>query len=256
MKIEGQAAVVTGAGSGLGAATARALAAAGAKVTLLDVNADAVKATAADIGGLGLTCDVTSEESVKAALAAGAEAHGVARIAVNCAGIVAGAKLVGRKGAAPLDGFAKVITVNLIGTFNVMRLAAEAMLALPPLEGDPDGERGVIVNTASIAAFEGQIGQCAYAASKGGVASLTLPAARELAPQGVRVMAIAPGLFETPMLAGMTDEIRASLIAGTLYPHRLGKPDEYAATVLHIVRTGMMNGGVLRLDGAVRLAPQ
>ncbi|HEY0834896.1 MAG TPA: SDR family NAD(P)-dependent oxidoreductase [Azospirillum sp.] len=254
MDIRNQAAVVTGGGSGLGAATARALAAAGARVTVLDVNEAGVKATAEAIGGVGVVCDVTNPDSVQAALKAGADAHGPARICVNCAGIVVGARVVGKKGPMPLETFSKVITVNLIGTFNVMRLAAEAMTALDPI--GEDGERGVIVNTSSVAAFEGQIGQCAYAASKGGVASLTLPAARELAPRGVRVMAIAPGLFETPMMGGMPPEVHASLIAGTLFPHRLGKPEEYADFVLHIVQNRMLNGTTVRLDGAVRLAPQ
>lgn len=252
MRLDGVAALVTGGGSGLGAATARALAEAGAKVAVLDRNAEAAQSTAAAIGGLALEVDVTDAEGVARALDAAREAHGAARIAVNCAGMAPAGKVVGRKGPMPLEAFEKTVAVNLIGTFNVMRLAAADMLALEPLD---DGERGVIVNTASIAAWEGQIGQCAYAASKGGVASLTLPAAREFAPKGVRVVAIAPGLFETPMLGGMPDEVRASLIDSTLYPKRLGKPEEYAGLVLEIARNRMLNGSVLRLDGALRMAP-
>ena len=240
---------MTGGASGLGFATAQALAAAGARVTALDL-----RPGEASPGILPVACNVADETSVIAALDAAEAAHGVARIVVNCAGVPGSMRLVGRDGPVDMARFSQVIDVNLLGTVSVMTKAAARMMTLDPR--GPDGERGVIVNTASIAAFEGQIGQCAYAASKGGVAALTLPAARELAPQGIRVMAIAPGLFETPMLAGMPEEVHESLVAGTLFPHRLGKPDEFAATVLHIVRTGMMNGGVLRLDGAVRLAPQ
>ncbi|WP_029010036.1 SDR family NAD(P)-dependent oxidoreductase [Azospirillum halopraeferens] len=254
MDIRNLAAVVTGGGSGLGAATARALAAAGARVTVLDVNEAGAKATAEAIGGLAVACDVTDPASVQAALAQARDAHGPVRVAVSCAGIVVGARVVGKKGAMPLETFSKVVTVNLIGTFNVMRLAAEEMLAQDAL--NEDGERGVIVNTASVAAFEGQVGQCAYSASKGGVAALTLPAAREFAPRGVRVVAIAPGLFETPMMAGMPPDVHQSLINGTLHPHRLGRPEEFARLALHIVENPMLNGTTLRLDGAVRLAPQ
>ncbi|MGQ9365801.1 SDR family NAD(P)-dependent oxidoreductase [Azospirillum sp. A39] len=253
MDIRNLAAVVTGGGSGLGAATAKALAAAGAKVTVLDVNEAGAQATAEAVGGLAVACDVTDPASVQAALARARDAHGPVRVAVSCAGIVIGARVVGKKGPMPLETFSKVISVNLIGTFNVMRLAAEEMLGLDPLD---DNERGVIVNTSSVAAFEGQIGQCAYSASKGGVAALTLPAAREFAPRGVRVVAVAPGLFETPMMAGMPPDVHESLVAGTLHPHRLGRPEEFAALALHIVQNPMLNGTTVRLDGAVRLAPQ
>ena len=253
MDIRDTAAIVTGAGSGLGAATARVLAAAGAKVTLLDVNEAGVKAVAEDIGGVAAVCDVTSEDSVKAALAAGRDQHGAARICVNCAGIVVGARVVGKKGPMALDLFSRVININLIGTFNVLRLAAADMAELEPLA---EGERGVIVNTSSVAALEGQIGQAAYSASKGGVAALTLPVARELARVGIRVCAIAPGIFETPMMAGMPPDVYQSLIDETLFPKRLGKPEEYAELVKHIVGNIMLNGELIRLDGALRMAPQ
>ena len=246
------AAIVTGAGSGLGAATAKALAEKGAKVAVLDINADAAQATAAEIGGVGLACDVTDPASVEAALAAAAAAHGPARICVNCAGVATPGKVVGRKGPLELEKFARVVQINLIGTFNVMRLAAAGMMPLDPLDG---GERGVIVNTASIAAFDGQIGQCAYASSKGGVASLSLPAAREFAPVGIRVVAIAPGYFGTPMVLSMPEEIISGLVDSTLFPHRLGDPAEYAKMVLSIVDNAMLNGSTIRLDGAVRMPP-
>lgn len=253
MDIRNTAAIVTGGGSGLGAETARALAKQGAKVAVLDLNEANVQAVAAEIGGIGLVCDVTSAESVEAGLAAAREAHGIARIAVNCAGVATPGKVVGRKGPLALDAFAKVIQINLIGTFNVMRLAAADMLGLEPLD---NGERGVVVNTASIAAFDGQIGQVAYAASKGGVASLSLPAAREFAPAGIRVMAIAPGYFGTPMVNGMPQEVLDSLVASTLFPHRLGLPEEYARMVLSIIDNPMLNGSTIRLDGAVRMPAQ
>lgn len=253
MDIRNVAAIVTGGGSGLGAETARALAKQGAKVAVLDLNEANVQAVAAEIGGIGLVCDVTSAESVEAALAAARDAHGIARIVVNCAGVATPGKVVGRKGPLALDAFAKVIQINLIGTFNVMRLAAADMLGLEPLD---NGERGVVVNTASIAAFDGQIGQVAYAASKGGVASLSLPAAREFAPAGIRVMAIAPGYFGTPMVNGMPQEVLDSLVASTLFPHRLGLPEEYARMVLSIIDNPMLNGSTIRLDGAVRMPAQ
>ena len=253
MDIRNVAAIVTGGGSGLGAETARALARQGAKVAVLDLNEANVQAVAAEIGGIGLVCDVTSAESVEAGLAAARQAHGIARIAVNCAGVATPGKVVGRKGPLALDAFAKVIQINLIGTFKVMRLAAADMLGLEPLD---NGERGVVVNTASIAAFDGQIGQVAYAASKGGVASLSLPAAREFAPAGIRVMAIAPGYFGTPMVNGMPQEVLDSLVASTLFPHRLGLPEEYARMVLSIIDNPMLNGSTIRLDGAVRMPAQ
>lgn len=253
MDITGIAAVVTGAASGMGEVTARALAANGAKVALLDLKVDHVRAVAAEIGGLGLACDVADEASAAAALAAAHQAHGPVRLLVNCAGIAPGARVVGREGPHDLALFHKTITVNLVGTFNMLRLAAADMAAAEPMA---DGERGLIVNTASVAAYEGQIGQAAYSASKGGVVGMTLPIARELARHGVRVMTIAPGLIKTPMLAGMPQEVQDSLVATTLYPKRLGDPQEYAELVLHIAGNRLLNGSVIRLDGAVRLAPK
>ncbi|MGE4278863.1 MAG: SDR family NAD(P)-dependent oxidoreductase [Magnetospirillum sp.] len=250
MIVSNCSAIVTGGGSGLGAETARALAQQGAKVAVLDLNEAAVQEVAAEIGGFGAVCDVTNAESVENAIAAARAQHGVARICVNCAGVATPGKVVGRKGPLALDAFAKVIQINLIGTFNVMRLAAADMLTLDPLD---NGERGVVVNTASIAAFDGQIGQVAYAASKGGVASLSLPAAREFAPAGIRVMAIAPGYFGTPMVNSMPQEVLDSLVASTLFPHRLGLPEEYARMVMSIIDNPMLNGSTIRLDGAVRM---
>ncbi|MEW6124301.1 MAG: SDR family NAD(P)-dependent oxidoreductase [Pseudomonadota bacterium] len=244
-------AIVTGAASGLGEATARALAAAGAKVALLDLNADRVSAIAQEIGGIGIGCNVTDAASAEAAVDAARAAHGPARILVNCAGIAPAAKVVGRKGVMPLDQFRSVIEVNLIGTFNLLRLVAAGAAELEPLEG---GERAVIISTASIAAYEGQIGQAAYAASKAGVVGLTLPVARELAPLGIRVCAIAPGLFGTPMLLAMPQEVQDSLGASVPFPSRLGLPEEYASLALHIVSNPMLNGEVIRLDGALRMA--
>jgi NAD(P)-dependent dehydrogenase (short-subunit alcohol dehydrogenase family) len=253
MRIEGQAALVTGGASGLGHASAEMLAAAGARVALLDLDADRVAAAAGRLGGIGIACDVADAASAELAVAKAAEAHGAARILVNCAGIAPAGRIVGRSGPMPLADFARVIQVNLIGTFNLMRLAAAAMSALEP---DAGGERGVIVGTASVAAFEGQIGQAAYAASKGGVAALTLPAARELARYGIRVMTIAPGIFETPMLRGLPASVQAALSAAVPFPQRLGRPEEYAALVRHILDNPMLNGEVIRLDGAIRMAPQ
>jgi NAD(P)-dependent dehydrogenase (short-subunit alcohol dehydrogenase family) len=253
MDIKGLAAIVTGGGSGLGQATARALAQAGAKVALFDIDEAKAQATAAEIGGIGLGCDVSSEASVMAAMDKARTTHGVARICVSCAGVVTPGKVVGRKGPMALDTYARVIGVNLIGTFNLMRLAAADMATQEPLE---DGERGVVINTASIAAWDGQIGQCAYASSKAGVVGLTLPAARELAPLGIRVMAIAPGYMGTPMLDGMPAEVMDGLVASTLFPHRLGKPSEFAKMVLAIIDNPMLNGSAVRLDGAVRMPPQ
>ncbi|MBX7200653.1 MAG: SDR family NAD(P)-dependent oxidoreductase [Rhodospirillaceae bacterium] len=250
MKISGIAAVVTGGASGLGAATARALAANGAKVALIDMNAEGCAKVAAEIKGLALACDITDAASTENALKQASDAHGPARLVVNCAGIAPAAKVVGKNGAHDLALFRKVIEVNLIGTFNVLRLAAAAMAALDPLD---EGERGVIVNTASIAGFEGQMGQVAYAASKGGVIGLTLPAARDLARNGVRVVTIAPGLVETPLFAGLDPKAVESLVANTVYPTRLGKPEEYAKMVLQIAENLLLNGSVIRLDGAVRL---
>src|SRR5262245_37735028 len=253
MDPHGHAAVVTGAASGLGAETARQLAKAGAKVTLLDVNVDAAQKVAAEIGAIALNCDVTDAQSAEAALAQARDKFGTARILVNCAGIGPAKRIVGRDGPMPLPDFERVIAINLIGTFNMMRLAAAAMSALEPLT---DGERGVIVSTASVAAFEGQIGQAAYAASKGGVAALTMPAARELAQFGVRVLAIAPGIFATPMLQALPDEVQQSLAASVPFPKLLGRPEQFADLVLHCVRNIYLNGEVIRLDGALRMAPR
>jgi len=253
MDVKGHAAIVTGAASGLGAATARALAAQGAKVSLLDLNAEDAGKLADEIGGLAIGCDVTSEESAEEAVKAARDRHGPARVLVSCAGIAPPKRIVGRDGAQPLEAFAGVIKVNLIGTFNVMRLAAADMASLDTLD---TGERGVIINTASIAAYDGQIGQAAYAASKGGVASMTLPAARELAKSGVRVLAIAPGIFGTPMLYGLPEDVQKALGESVPFPSRLGDPAEYASLALHMISNVMMNGEVVRLDGALRMAPQ
>ena len=253
MHINGLAALVTGAASGLGEATARALAEKGARVTLLDRDADKLNAVAKDIDGLAIACDVTSAEEVAAAFATARERHGQCAIAVSCAGIAPAAKIVGRDGPMDLDVFRKVIDINLIGTFNILRLAAADMAQREPNE---DGERGIIINTASIAAYEGQIGQAAYAASKAGVVGLTLPAAREFARSGIRVNAIAPGLFGTPMLLGMPQEVQDSLTATLPFPQRFGKPQEYASLVLHMVENTVMNGECVRLDSALRMHPR
>ncbi|MFM7347609.1 MAG: SDR family NAD(P)-dependent oxidoreductase [Tagaea sp.] len=253
MDIRGQAALVTGGGSGLGAGTAKALAAEGAKVAVLDVNIEAARKIASEIGGLALACDVSSAQDAEKAVAAAAQAHGPARLLVNCAGIAPAARIVGKDGPLALDAFRKVIEINLIGTFNLTRLAAAGMQGLP---ADAGGERGLIVMTASVAAFEGQIGQAAYAASKGGVASLVLPAAREFAKTGVRVMGIAPGLFGTPMLLGMPQNVQDSLAAQVPFPSRFGTAEEYAGLVLHMLANPMLNGEVIRLDGAIRMGPK
>ncbi|MBK4722202.1 SDR family NAD(P)-dependent oxidoreductase [Azospirillum sp. YIM DDC1] len=253
MQINGQAAIVTGGASGMGAETARHLAKLGAKVTVLDMNEAAVKQVAEEIGGLGLLCDVSSAESAEKAVAEARAAHGPARIAINCAGVAPAKRIVGRDGPMALDDFRKVIEVNLIGTFNMLRLAAADMGTLDPLES---GERGVIVNTASVAAYEGQIGQAAYASSKGGIVALTICAARDLARSGVRVMTIAPGLIGTPMLLNMPQEVQDSLAATVPFPKRFGQPSEYARLVQHILENEMLNGEVIRLDGAIRMAPQ
>jgi NAD(P)-dependent dehydrogenase (short-subunit alcohol dehydrogenase family) len=250
MKISGTAAVVTGGASGLGAATARRLAKNGAKVALIDLNKDLCAKVAQEIGGLALACDITDAASTEAALKEATAAHGAARIAVNCAGIAPAARVVGKNGPHDLALFRKVIEVNLIGTFNILRLTAAAMGALEPLD---EGERGVIINTASIAGYEGQMGQAAYAASKGGVIGLTLPAARDLAKTGIRVVTIAPGLIETPMFAGLPEQAVQSLVQTTLFPARLGQPDEYAKLAQHICENILLNGAVLRIDGAIRL---
>ncbi|HKH09513.1 MAG TPA: SDR family NAD(P)-dependent oxidoreductase [Rubrobacter sp.] len=246
MEIQDRTFLVGGGGSGLGAATARMLADAGANVVVADLRGEP------GAGTRFVETDVTDESSVRAAVEAALE-FGALHGAVNCAGVAIAEKALGRDGPHSLDSFTRVIRVNLIGTFNVVRLAAAAMVGNDP---GADGGRGVIVNTASVAAFEGQIGQVAYAASKGGVASMTLPLAREFARSGIRVVAIAPGLFDTPMMAGLPEEARASLGDQVPFPSRLGRPEEYAALVRHIVENGMLNGEVIRLDGAVRMAPR
>jgi NAD(P)-dependent dehydrogenase (short-subunit alcohol dehydrogenase family) len=253
MLLDGQAVVVTGGGSGLGAATAALLARAGCRVAVLDINRDAAAASAARCGGVGVACDAADPMSAEAALAEARAANGVERLLVNCAGVGTAGRIVGRDGPLALEAFERVIRVNLIGSFNMLRLSAAAMCALDPLD---DGERGVIVNTASIAAYDGQVGQAAYAASKGGVVGMTLPAARELARAGVRVMTIAPGLFHTPMVAGLPPEVQQSLAASVPYPPRLGLPEEFAALVEHIATNRFLNGEVIRLDGALRMAPR
>jgi NAD(P)-dependent dehydrogenase (short-subunit alcohol dehydrogenase family) len=253
MEIPGRAAIVSGGASGLGRATAEALAAAGAKVAILDINEAAAAAAAQETGAYAIGCDVTNAAAVEAALAAARQRHGPVRIAVNCAGVGTAGRIVGRDGPLPLDAFRRVIEVNLIGSFNLLRVAAAEMSMLDPFE---DGERGIIVSTASVAAYEGQIGQAAYSASKGGIVSLTLPAARELARYGVRVVAIAPGVFETPMVQGLAPNVQENLAASVPFPSRLGRPAEYAALVLHLCRNVMINGEVIRLDGALRMTPR
>jgi NAD(P)-dependent dehydrogenase (short-subunit alcohol dehydrogenase family) len=251
--VSGQTAIVTGGGSGLGAATARALAAAGAKVAVLDIHAENARKVAAEIGGHAVTCDVADAQSGEAAVAAAREAQGAARILINCAGIGTAARIVGRDGPMPLDAFKRVIEVNLIGTFNMMRLAAAGMQTLEPLE---EGERGIVISTASVAAYEGQVGQAAYAASKGGIVALTLPAAREFARFGIRVNTIAPGLFLTPLMDILPPDIQQSLGASVPFPARLGRPEEYARLALDIIGNPMLNGETIRLDGALRLPPR
>lgn len=253
MDIQGLAAIVTGGASGLGAATAAHLASKGAKVTLFDVNEESGHAHAASIGGQFARVDVTQEDQVLAGLEKGREAHGPARVLVNCAGIGPGCKVVGRKGPHSLDLFSKVVTINLIGSFNCLRLAAADMVGLDPLDG---GERGVIINTASIAAYEGQMGQVAYSASKGGIVGMTLPAARDLSRSGVRVCTIAPGIFATPLLMGLPQEVQDSLGQSVPFPSRLGDPGEFASLAGHIVENAMLNGETIRLDGALRMAPR
>ena len=254
MNIQGQAALVTGGASGLGAQTARALAARGAKVAVLDRNAEGAKALAAEFGGIGVGCDITSPDSVTEALAAARAVHGPARILMNIAGIGSAKRVVGKDGsAAPLEDFRRVIEVNLIGTYNMTRLAVAEMVKLEPLQ---DGERGVVVCTASVAAFDGQIGQQAYSASKGGVVAMTLPMARDLAQFGVRVVTIAPGLFLTPLMAELPLPVQESLAASIPFPKRLGKPEEFAHLAASIVENMALNGEVIRLDGALRMAPR
>ena len=253
MKLTGKSAIVTGGASGLGAATAEALHAEGVKVALWDMNEEKGEAQAKKIGGVFVKTDVTSEENVAAALAKSIAANGSPSILINCAGIATGEKTVGKNGPHRLDGFKRTIEINLIGTFNCIRLVAAEMEKNEP---DADGGRGVIVNTASVAAFDGQIGQAAYAASKAGVAGMTLPIARDLMSIGVRVNTIAPGIFWTPMMAGMDQKIQDALAAMVPFPKRLGKPEEYASMAVEICRNGYMNGETIRLDGAIRMQPR
>jgi len=254
MQFEGNVFIVSGAASGLGAATARLIVGLGGRVLAADVRADALATLVGELGpgARGVRCDVTAEADCRAVVAAAA-ALGPVRGLVNCAGILAGEKTLGRDGVHSLDLFARVVAVNLVGAFNLLRLAAQQMAAQ---EAGVDGERGVIVNTASIAAFDGQIGQAAYAASKGGIAALTLPVARDLARSGIRCVAIAPGLFETPMLAGLAAPARAALGEQVPFPSRLGRPEEFAALVREVITNVMLNGAVIRLDGALRMAPR
>jgi NAD(P)-dependent dehydrogenase (short-subunit alcohol dehydrogenase family) len=253
MDIKGHAAIITGGGSGLGAATAAELAKAGAKVALLDVNMDAANAHAQKIGGIAIKCDVSDSASAEAAIKEANAKNGVARILINCAGIGKAGRIVGREGPMPLGNYEQVIKINLIGSFNTLRLFAADLSKAEPME---EGERGVAINTASVAAYDGQIGQAAYSSSKGGIVALTLPAARELAQFGIRVCAIAPGIFLTPMLMGLTEEIRNSLAASIPFPQVLGKPEQYAALARHIVENRYLNGEVIRLDGSLRMAPR
>ncbi len=253
MDVMGTSAIVTGGASGLGAGTARALAAAGAKVAIFDMNMDGANQVASEIGGVAIECDVSDAGSAEAAVAAARDAHGAAAICVNCSGIGTAHRIVGRDGPIDLEDYARVIRVNLIGTFNVLRLAAADMAGREP---NADGERGIIVNTASVAAYEGQIGQAAYSSSKGGIVGLTLPAAREFARSGIRVLAIAPGLFATPMLRGLPQDVQDNLAATLPFPSRFGTPEEYAKLVLHMVDNPILNGEVVRLDSGIRLAPR
>ncbi len=252
MQLKDVSVLVTGGGSGLGAATARAMAAKGAKVAVIDMNKEGAEKVAGEIKGLALVGDVSEEAPVKAAIEKAEKAHGIIRVLVNCAGIGGAVKTVGKNGAYPLDHFTRIIKVNMIGTFNCIRLVAERMQTAAPI-GE---ERGVCINTASVAAYDGQIGQAAYAASKGGIVGMTLPVARDLASLNIRVMTIAPGLFLTPLLMGLSEEAQKSLGAQVPHPARLGDPTEYASLAVHIVENPMLNGEVIRLDGAIRMAPR
>ncbi len=254
MDVNGNAAVVTGGASGLGAATARLLAQHGAKVAIFDLNETKGQALAGELGGIFAKCEVSGEDSVKQAFAAAKSAHGPARILINCAGIGGASRIAGRDGPHDLASFMKIITVNLVGTFNVTRIFAAEASNLEPL--NEDGERGVIVMTASVAAFEGQIGQVAYSASKGGIVGMTVPIARDLAARGVRVCTIAPGVILTPLAGGLSPEARKALDASVPFPSRMGHDHEYASLALHICENGYLNGETIRLDGALRMAPR
>jgi NAD(P)-dependent dehydrogenase (short-subunit alcohol dehydrogenase family) len=253
MQLRDQAAIVTGGASGLGAATARQLAAQGAKVAICDLNAKLAETVAAEIGGVAVVCDVSDAAAAEAAVAQAAKAHGPARVLVNCAGIGVAKRVIGREGPMALSEFEKVIKINLIGSFNMLRVATAEMTKLEQLS---TGERGVVICTASVAAYDGQIGQAAYSASKGGIVGMTLPIARELAQFGIRVMTIAPGLFLTPLLASLPQEAQDSLAAAIPFPRRLGDADEFASLALHIVNNPYLNGEVIRLDASLRMAPR
>jgi NAD(P)-dependent dehydrogenase (short-subunit alcohol dehydrogenase family) len=254
MQLKDQSAIVTGGASGLGAATARRLAAAGAKVAVCDLNAKLAESVAAEIGGVAVVCDVSDAASAEAAIVAASKAHGPARVLVNCAGIGVAKRVIGREGPMPLAEFEKVIRVNLIGSFNMLRLATAEMSKLEPLAAT--GERGVVISTASVAAYDGQIGQSAYSASKGGIVAMTLPIARELAQFGIRVLTIAPGLFLTPLLANLPQEAQDSLAAAIPFPRRLGHADEFASLAMHMIDNPYLNGEVVRLDASLRMAPR
>jgi NAD(P)-dependent dehydrogenase (short-subunit alcohol dehydrogenase family) len=254
MQLKDRSALVTGGASGLGAATARALAAAGAKVAVCDLNAKLAESVAAEIGGVAVVCDVSDAASAEAAIVAASKAHGPARVLVNCAGIGVAKRVIGREGPMPLADFDKVIRVNLIGSFNMLRLATAEMSKLEPLAAT--GERGVVISTASVAAYDGQIGQAAYSASKGGIVAMTLPIARELAQFGIRVLTIAPGLFLTPLLANLPQEAQDSLAAAIPFPRRLGHAGEFASLAMHMIDNPYLNGEVVRLDASLRMAPR
>jgi NAD(P)-dependent dehydrogenase (short-subunit alcohol dehydrogenase family) len=254
MQLKDQSALVTGGASGLGAATARRLAAAGAKVAVCDLNAKLAESVAAEIGGVAVVCDVSDASSAEAAIVTASKAHGPARVLVNCAGIGVAKRVIGREGPMPLAEFDKVIRVNLIGSFNMLRLATAEMSKLEPLAST--GERGVVISTASVAAYDGQIGQSAYSASKGGIVAMTLPIARELAQFGIRVLTIAPGLFLTPLLANLPQEAQDSLAAAIPFPRRLGHADEFASLAMHMIDNPYLNGEVVRLDASLRMAPR
>ena len=253
MQVATQSALVAGGGSGIGAAVARHLAGLGAKVAVLDVNLEGAKATAQEIGALAFECDIASASSAENAIGKARDAHGPARILVNCAGILSPGRILGKDGPLSLDIFRRVIEVNLIGAFNLLRLAAADMAKLAPLA---DGERGVVINTSSIAAYEGQIGQIAYATSKAGMAGMTLPAARDLARHGIRVLSVAPGLVATPMITNLPQDVQEALAQSIPFPQRLAEPAEVARLVQHMIENVMLNGEVVRLDGALRLAPK